>query len=63
MDRGHSPCPGPSLFSGVHLLTRDSMSRDFSACASFSIFSISSIFPASIPLALQDKHSCHPADN
>lgn len=50
----------PSLLPRMHLLTRDSMSRDFSACASFSIFSISSIFPVSIPLALQDKRSRHP---
>lgn len=45
----------------VPLLTRDSISRDFSACASFSIFSISSIFPASMPLALQESCSCHPS--
>lgn len=34
------------------LLTLDSMSRLFSACASFSIFSISSILATSRPLAL-----------
>lgn len=33
-------------------LTLDSMSRAFSSCASFNNFSISSIFSASIPLAL-----------
>lgn len=49
----------PSLLPGMRLLTRDSMSRDFSACASFSIFSISSIFPASIPLVLQEEHGRH----
>lgn len=67
----------PSLLPGMRLLTRDSMSRDFSACASFSIFSISSIFPASIPLVLQEEHGrhlgmdssvlprtkCHPSDS
>lgn len=67
----------PSLLPGMCLLTRDSMSRDFSACASFSIFSISSIFPASIPLVLQEEHGrhlgmdssvlprtkCHPSDS
>lgn len=36
-------------------LTLDSMSRAFSSCASFSIFSISSIFNASIPLALRNR--------
>lgn len=36
-------------------LTLDSMSRAFSSCASFSIFSISSIFNAPIPLALRNR--------
>lgn len=45
----------------VPSLTRDSINRDFSSCASFSSFSISSIFPVSTPLALQNSHSCCPS--
>ncbi len=45
----HSYC-----IDSIHILrlTLDSISRAFSSCASFNIFSISSIFSASIPLAL-----------
>lgn len=42
---------------GGSRLTRDSMSRLFSACASFSSFSISSILPTSRPLALGEGES------
>lgn len=55
---GHWKAEGSSVLTTCCLLvpvslTLDSMSRLFSACASFSIFSISSILPMSRPLALE----------